>query len=160
MAASEPPYPDTPSVPSEQTPPVNTSCVFCRILSGTSPGEILLSDDQLFCIRDIRPASTHHILVIPKEHLLNSSHLRRDQLPLLSHMEKTGLQAVQNLGGSVDLNDVIMGFHWPPFCTQRHLHLHVISPKGQMGWFGKFAFWPGSYWFVTSQWVRERLENL
>ena len=156
MATSE--IPDPPPVPSEQT--VNERCLFCRILNGTSPGEILLSDDQLFCIRDIHPASTHHILVIPKKHILNSSHLGRDQLPLLSQMEQLGLQAVQNLGGSVDRNDVIMGFHWPPFWTQPHLHLHVISPKAQMGWFGKFAFWPGTYWFVTSQWVRERLEKL
>ena len=161
MVTSEPSDPDTPLALGEQSePPANERCVFCRILRGTSPGEILLSDDQLFCIRDIHPVSTHHILVIPKEHLPNPAHLRRDQLPLLSQMERLGLQAVQNLGGSVNRNDVIMGLHWPPFCSQQHLHLHIISPKEQLSWFGKIAFWPGAYWFVTSQWMRERLENL
>lgn len=150
------------SAPSEETTVTggNENCVFCRILNGTSPGELLHSDEEVFCIRDARPASTHHILVIPKKHLPDSSHLRRDQLPLLSHMESSGLQVVRSLGGSVEHDDIVMGFHWPPFCTQPHLHLHVISPKRQMGWIGRFFFWPGRYWFVSSQWLRNRLENI
>ncbi|KAI6660094.1 Methyltransferase-like protein 22 isoform X2 [Oopsacas minuta] len=123
---------DISSASSIDTASGNDSCVFCRILHGTSPGEILFSDEEVFCIRDIRPASTYHILVIPKQHLPDSSRLRRDQLPLLTRMEQSGLQTVQQLGGSVEEDEVIMGFHWPPFCTQSHLHLHVISPKRQM----------------------------
>ena len=163
MATNENPVEQNPDSPEASLKEANNvkSCVFCRILQAASSGNILFSDEQVFCIRDIRPASTHHILVLPKQHLPNAARLTRDRLPLLQHMEQVGLEVAKNqVGAEVDPNDVIMGFHWPPFSSQSHLHLHVIFPKRQMGWLGKLIFWPGTYWFVTSQWLRSSLENL
>jgi len=41
------------------------------------------------------------------------------------------------------------GFHWPPFNTVDHLHLHVISPIENMNIMKKIMFNPNSYWFVS-----------
>lgn len=44
-----------------------------------------------------------------------------------------------------------LGFHWPPFCTISHLHLHAISPEDQI----KTLYWlcgvfsPNTPWFKT-----------
>lgn len=48
-----------------------------------------------------------------------------------------------------DINDVLMGFHWPPFNTVNHLHLHLISPASQMGMLHRQMFRVNSLWFVT-----------
>lgn len=41
------------------------------------------------------------------------------------------------------------GFHWPPFNTVDHLHLHVISPIENMNFMRKMMFHPNSYYFVS-----------
>lgn len=48
-----------------------------------------------------------------------------------------------------DLNDVIFGFHWPPFISVNHLHMHGISPAGQMTFIGRWIFKPYNMWFRT-----------
>jgi len=62
-------------------------------------------------------------------------------------------------GGSSEQVEKLMGFHWPPFHTVSHLHLHVIAPSNQMGFISRTVFRPG-IWFVTADYVRERLEKM
>ena len=44
------------------------SCVFCDILSKNSP-DVVLRTDELAVLKDIRPASDYHYLVIPVQHI-------------------------------------------------------------------------------------------
>lgn len=48
-----------------------------------------------------------------------------------------------------NLNDVLMGFHWPPFNTVSHLHLHLISPASELGLMHRYMFKPNTLWFVS-----------
>lgn len=49
----------------------------------------------------------------------------------------------------LDLASVRTGFHWPPFNTVNHLHLHVIAPVESMGFLQRVMFKPDSFWFVS-----------
>jgi len=64
-------------------------------------------------------------------------------------------------GKSVNANDVpkLLGFHWPPFHSIAHLHLHVIAPSDSMGFISRTIFRPNSWWFVTPEYVKERLSK-
>lgn len=41
------------------------------------------------------------------------------------------------------------GFHYPPFNSIQHLHLHAISPASSMSFVSRIIFRPDSLWFVT-----------
>ena len=50
-------------------------CVFCEILSRNTDNVVLRTDD-LAILQDIRPASDHHYLVIPVQHIKSVSSLK------------------------------------------------------------------------------------
>lgn len=55
---------------------MSSNCIFCKIISGESPGEILHQDDQVMVFKDIKPASKHHYLSVPRQHIININYLK------------------------------------------------------------------------------------
>lgn len=45
--------------------------------------------------------------------------------------------------------DAIIGYHIPPFISQKHLHLHGISPKSEMSLSNRISFFMPSFWFKS-----------
>jgi len=43
-------------------------CVFCAIVTGTAPAELIYEDASVVAIMEINTATTGHVLVIPKRH--------------------------------------------------------------------------------------------
>ncbi|GLH03598.1 POC1 centriolar protein homolog [Gryllus bimaculatus] len=123
-------------------------CIFCRIYDGKEPTNSLYQDDLYMVFPDIKPAAEHHYLVITKQHIPNAKHLKsaEDQV-IVSDLVRIGKQVLQERGGN--LSDAIFGFHWPPFNSISHLHLHVISPANRLSFISRAIFRPDSWWFVT-----------
>ena len=66
----------------------NSDCIFCRIIKGELPAEILYQDDEVVCIRDINPIAPVHLLVIPRAHIEYVSDLTEADFAGLSHTDK------------------------------------------------------------------------
>lgn len=43
-------------------------CVFCRIVAGELPADVVVLTDQVLAFRDIAPQAPVHVVVIPREH--------------------------------------------------------------------------------------------
>lgn len=50
---------------------------------------------------------------------------------------------------AVDVNDVSFGFHWPPFNSITHLHLHGVAPVSKMRFLARWIFRPNNIWYCT-----------
>ncbi|CAD6201907.1 GSCOCG00002845001-RA-CDS [Cotesia congregata] len=143
-------------------------CIFCKIVKGESPSESIYEDDDLICIKDINPASDHHYLIIPKNHIANAKELKLEDEPLLikkNYCKFTDIITVDKIVDTVevvaaqqglDLGSTRTGFHWPPFNTVNHLHLHVIYPVENMNFLKRQMFRPNSLWFVSTDYVKSR----
>lgn len=44
-------------------------------------------------------------------------------------------------------SDYSLGFHIPPFNSVKHLHLHGISPKSEMGFFDRLIFKENTFYY-------------
>ncbi|XP_072107661.1 adenosine 5'-monophosphoramidase HINT3 isoform X1 [Mobula birostris] len=123
-------------------------CIFCKIGSKEQPADLVHWDEQFACFRDIRPGAPHHYLVVPRKHVGNCKSLKKEHIPIVEAMVTVGKNVLlQN--GIDDLSDVRLGFHWPPFCSVAHLHLHVLAPASQMGFISRMMYRANSYWFIT-----------
>jgi len=131
-------------------------CIFCKILKSEAPYESVYEDDDVLCIKDIKPASTHHYLILPKVHIPSAKDLKPDDEPLFDKIVDTVEVVCAQQG--LDLASVRTGFHWPPFTTVNHLHLHVIAPVENIGFLQRVMFKPDSFWFVSTDYVKSRFK--
>ncbi|XP_043231888.1 histidine triad nucleotide-binding protein 3-like isoform X2 [Amphibalanus amphitrite] len=131
-------------------------CVFCRIVEGREPNEILYKDQKYTAFSDIRPASKNHLLIITNEHVQDVTQLQ-GKTEVVDGLVNVANQLLEKNGA--DLNDVRIGFHVPPLISVWHIHLHVIWPFSEAGVFVKWKY-KRSSWFwtpeVAKQWLRDR----
>src|SRR3954462_2948947 len=50
---------------------MSDDCLFCRIVSGDVPADVIARNDQAVAFRDISPVAPPHVLVIPRSHPAN-----------------------------------------------------------------------------------------
>jgi len=112
---------------------MSSSCVFCRIVAGEEPADVLYATDTVLAFRDINPQAPTHVQLIPKEHLASAAEVedRHDamladlfqaarQVARAEGIEATGWRLVTNVGREG-------GQH------VSHLHVHLLGGR-QMGW--------------------------
>jgi len=132
-----------------------SNCIFCKIISGAEPTELLYEDNEIVIFKDIKPAAKFHYLAVPKEHIKDVKSLTVDYKSLVETLIDVGKRTLQEKGA--DINDIRLGFHVPPFNSVQHLHLHLITPTSDMSFLGRMIFKPNSWWFVTSDYILDNL---
>ncbi|AWP20004.1 putative apoptosis-stimulating of p53 protein 1-like [Scophthalmus maximus] len=68
-------------------------------------------------------------------------------------------RAVLREQGIIDMKDVRLGFHQPPYISVNHLHLHVLAPASQISEYMIYKFIPGTSSFITEEYLREHLKK-
>jgi histidine triad (HIT) family protein len=100
-------------------------CIFCGIVAGDVPGEIVDSDEHTVAFMDINPATRGHALVVPRQHSADLMDIPGEDL------ERTML-AAQRLARRIDEVLEPDGFNLLNSCrsaawqTVFHFHVHVI----------------------------------
>lgn len=44
-------------------------------------------------------------------------------------------------------SELSLGFHWPPFNSIGHLHMHAIAPVSKMGFLQRQMFRKNTFWY-------------
>ncbi|KAF7386690.1 hypothetical protein HZH66_011142 [Vespula vulgaris] len=132
-------------------------CIFCKIIKNESPSEKIYEDEYVTCIKDINPASDHHYLILPNKHINTAKDLQPADIKLYDKIIGCVQLVMQKQG--FDINSTRTGFHWPPFNTVNHLHLHLISPVENMSIVKRMVFKLNTPWFVSTDYVRSRLQK-
>ncbi len=113
---------------------VDSSCVFCRIVAGEIPADIVRESDRVLAFRDLAPKAPVHILLIPKQHVESAAQLEDshgdtlvDIMQAATHLaraegiDESGWRLVTNVGPDAGQ-------------TMFHLHFHLLG--------GRALSWP------------------
>ena len=113
-------------------------CLFCRMVAGEIPADVVHETDRVLAFRDINPQAPTHVLVIPKEHHATVGALVSADPGLLADVV-AGAHAVAVQEGLVTDGGAEPGYRLVTNTgpqagqTVHHLHLHVLGGRG-LGW--------------------------
>ncbi len=106
-------------------------CIFCRIIRGEAPGEIVYQDKEVTAFRDINPKAPVHILVVPNKHIHSLAYAEPGDTLLLGRL----LQVARDLAEKEGLGNT--GYRLLMNCGRGagqiiyHLHLHLLGGWGR-----------------------------
>jgi histidine triad (HIT) family protein len=113
------------------------SCVFCSIVTGETPADVVLETPDLVAFLDQRPVFKGHVLLVPRTHVETLPELPaplRD--PFLAAAQRLCTAVTSALGAQgsfVAINNTVSQ-------SVPHLHLHVVPRTKGDGLRG--FFWP------------------
>ncbi len=104
-----------------------TDCVFCKIIAGESPGQVLYRDEQVTAFRDIHPVAPTHVLIVPNKHIPSVNDLAPQDEALAGHLlsvarQVAALEGIDRSGYRIITNT---GSHAGQVVY--HMHLHLIG---------------------------------
>jgi histidine triad (HIT) family protein len=113
----------------EQTGP--STCLFCRIVQGEIPAQVVYQDADVVAIRDINPQAPVHILVLPRQHV-ESLHDVTD--PMIAGRLALAAANIARRDGFADRGyRAVFNTRTDGGQTVDHLHMHVLAGR-QMHW--------------------------
>lgn len=104
-------------------------CLFCKIISGDIPADIVFQDDQILAFRDISPKAPQHILIIPKKHIATLNDVDAEDTELLGTLMQTAATLAADAGCAEEGYRVVMNCNAAAGQTVFHIHLHLLCGR-------------------------------
>jgi len=100
-------------------------CLFCKIIAGEIPAQIIDQNERTVTFMDINPATRGHALVVPRSHATNLLEVDPDDLAAtVLAAQRLAKRVTERLGADgVNLLNSCGSAAWQ---TVFHLHIHVI----------------------------------
>lgn len=107
--------------------------IFARILRGEIPANKVYEDDRVLAFDDVTPQAPVHVLIIPKQALVNLNDVADEHEALLGHIlvvahKVAVLKGIADSGYRVVMNTGSDGGQ-----SVFHMHLHVLGGR-PLGW--------------------------
>ena len=108
-------------------------CLFCKMVKGEIPPDIVHEDDDVLAFRDINPQAPTHVLVIPKRHISTINDLGGGDTDLVGKLYLAAKKVAEMEGIAGPGFRTVMNCNRDAGQTVFHIHLHVLGGR-QMSW--------------------------
>lgn len=111
----------------------NDDCLFCKILAGDIPADVIYDSDTAIAFRDINPQAPTHVLIIPKVEIATVNDIQVEQAELIGKMVLAAQKIAADEGIAED------GFRLVINCNRHgcqevfHLHMHLVGGRQLRG---------------------------
>ena len=108
-------------------------CLFCKIVDGDLPADIVYENDMLVAFRDINAKAPTHILLIPRRHIATMNDLQNGDESLAGELFITAAKIAADEGLADDGYRVVMNCNEAAGQSVFHIHLHLMGGR-TMSW--------------------------
>ena len=108
-------------------------CLFCKILSGDIPADIVYESDSAIAFRDVNPQAPTHVLVIPRKHVATINDLNEDDQEIVGSLYLAAKEVARAEGISDEGYRAVMNCNEGAGQSVFHIHLHVLGGRA-LGW--------------------------
>lgn len=111
----------------------STDCLFCKILAGDIPADIIFESEHAIAFRDINPQAPTHVLIIPRQHVATINDLTAGDEQIVGNLFLVAKQIARQEGIADPGYRVTMNCNAAAGQTVFHLHLHLLGGR-DMNW--------------------------
>jgi histidine triad (HIT) family protein len=103
-------------------------CLFCKIVAGEVPAEVVHTTERTVAFRDVNPQAPVHVLVVPRDHYANAAALASGDPEASAELVRTAA-AVAAAEGHPDDYRLVYNTGAGAGQTVFHTHLHVLAGR-------------------------------
>lgn len=104
-------------------------CLFCKILAGEVPSEIVYEDEHILAFNDLYPKAPFHVLIIPKKHIATLNDLEDADTELAGRLFAVARKIADEKGFADDGYRMMMNCGEGGGQIIFHMHLHLMAGK-------------------------------
>ena len=108
-------------------------CLFCKILSGDIPADIIYESADAVAFRDINPQAPTHVLIIPRRHIPTINDLDKNDQIIVGNLYAIAKNLALEEGIADTGYRVVMNCGEGAGQSVFHIHLHLLGGR-RMGW--------------------------
>jgi len=104
-----------------------TDCVFCKVVAGEIPADVVHEGDLVLAFRDLAPVAPTHVLVVPRRHYRDVGALAAGQREALAEL----VRVAADVAGAAGHDDYRLVFNTGAGAGQSvfHVHGHLLAGR-------------------------------
>lgn len=110
-----------------------SNCLFCKILDGDIPADIVYESETAIAFRDINPQAPTHVLIIPRKHIATINEIAEDDQALIGSLYSAAREIAAAQGIAEEGYRAVMNCNEGAGQTVFHIHLHLLGGR-DLGW--------------------------
>ena len=107
-------------------------CIFCKIIAGQAPAEIIYRDERAVAFYDRSPRAPVHALIVPVEHIDSLNDLTPEHESLAGHLFLVAHKVAEQENISRSGYRLIVNTGRGAGQVVFHLHLHLLGGGGPL----------------------------
>lgn len=108
-------------------------CLFCAIVAGAIPADVVREEPDLLAFRDIAPQAPVHVLLIPKLHFATIGAVAAADPGLASRLLASAVSLAEESGVADDGFRLVINTGEHGGQTVDHAHIHLLAGR-HLGW--------------------------
>ena len=104
-------------------------CLFCKIVAGDIPADIIFDSDTAIAFRDINPQAPTHVLVIPRKHIATINDLDEADRETVGDLYLAARDIARQEGIAEEGYRAVMNCNAGAGQTVFHIHLHILGGR-------------------------------
>ncbi len=109
------------------------NCLFCKILAGDIPADIVYESEAVIAFRDINPQAPTHVLIIPRKHIETINDIAEEDQLLVGSLYSAVREIAAAEGIADDGYRAVTNSNEGAGHTVFHIHLHLVGGR-PLGW--------------------------